>query len=211
MRLRAQTKPDANLRVATKKITYKFIGKNGKLKITTSSLRDHLSNKHGIVEECQVAKKARYSDLSKYFVEMSDINLLLAKLVINMRLPLSIVENEDFRNLIALIPRSKVFSTKSFIQFLKELYVEVAASTKDFFAGHSVALTTDTWTSNGSVNFFSLTVHFINESWELEKRYLSCTRFTGKHSADNIAKQFLEEQRKYFSDDQVVVRYYLHL
>ena len=38
---------------------------------------------------------------------------------------------------------------------------------------HKVCLTTDTWTSIQNLNYMSLTCHFIDDDWNLYKRFLN--------------------------------------
>ncbi|BAT89394.1 hypothetical protein VIGAN_06034100, partial [Vigna angularis var. angularis] len=50
-----------------------------------------------------------------------------------------------------------------------------------------VCLTTDTWTSIQNLNYMSLTAHFIDNDWKLQKKILNFSQTTG-HSGELIAK-----------------------
>ena len=65
----------------------------------------------------------------------------------------------------------------------------MAKDPKDLLESPGLALTTDIWTSRNSDPYHSLIVHYINTDWELKKLIASVAPFSGRHTAENIAKK----------------------
>jgi hypothetical protein len=171
-------------------------------KVSTSSLWAHLNVKHGIVQKDKKQKVS--SDLNSHIVLNSPLTASIAKYILNNRLPLSTVENSDFRDIISKIPQSQQLSTKKLKTLLQSLVHVVTQNTVETFKNHFVSLTTDCWTSNSAVSFVALSVHYIDKDWKLQKRHLSCTKLSGKHTAINIGNHLLLQQRKFIPDNKVV-------
>lgn len=53
--------------------------------------------------------------------------------------------------------------------------------------GGFVAITHDGWTSCATQSYDTITVHFINASWELRSAVLQTRKVEGSHTAENIA------------------------
>lgn len=52
-----------------------------------------------------------------------------------------------------------------------------------------ISLTTDGWTSIKHESFFAVTAHFIDRNYCLKSYLLSCFKFSGQHTAENIAQE----------------------
>ena len=50
------------------------------------------------------------------------------------------------------------------------------------------AITADHWTSRANESYQSMTLHYINDKYELKKFSMECWKFKGTKTADNIAK-----------------------
>jgi hypothetical protein len=50
-----------------------------------------------------------------------------------------------------------------------------------------VAITTDGWTSRPGDHYQSLTLHFVSESFELQKFSFACRNFSGRHTGPQVA------------------------
>ena len=55
-----------------------------------------------------------------------------------------------------------------------------------------VAVTTDSWTSKAVRSYSTFTVHFLSSEWKLRSFVLATRPLDGRHTADNLAKQFTE-------------------
>lgn len=60
---------------------------------------------------------------------------------------------------------------------------------KDLKAVSDVALTHDSWTSIATQSFDAVTVHFIDQEWNLKSAVLQTKKFDGSHTAENISKR----------------------
>jgi hypothetical protein len=53
----------------------------------------------------------------------------------------------------------------------------------------SVSLTTDTWTSNATKSFITVTEHHINESWNLQSNVLLAREIPERHTGEYLANK----------------------
>lgn len=86
--------------------------------------------------------------------------------------PLSVVENEGFRNTMATLePRYNIPSRQHITDVaLPKLYREVKATVLD--SAERVTLTCDAWTSRATQSYVTLTAHHIDEHWNLKSHVL---------------------------------------
>ena len=52
--------------------------------------------------------------------------------------------------------------------------------------------TSDAWTSKNILPFLGITVHWIDENWQLCSTVLEFSTLSGSHSGENLTKRFLE-------------------
>lgn len=104
-----------------------------------------------------------------------DITKAVAYCIAKDMLPISLVENEGFKNLIHVLdPRYELPGRKHFSQTaLPRLYTECRETVErqlqnvQFFA-----TTSDIWSSRTSEPYLSLTIHFVDEDWNLQSKCL---------------------------------------
>lgn len=107
---------------------------------------------------------------------------------------LSIVEAEDFRDMIATVdPRAVVPSRKHLSsKLLEKNSGEIREKLmKAFDKVSRLSLAIDIWSNRQLRSYIGITVHFII-NWKLHTALLTCKRFTGRHTADNIVAQYEE-------------------
>jgi len=103
--------------------------------------------------------------------------------------PLSIVENEGFRNYSHLMNPSYALPSRSTITktIIPRLYEKTLSSIKDQIREASaICLTTDGWTSSTNESYIAYTAHFIDERYELKSCLLECSAYTDRHTAENL-------------------------
>ncbi|XP_038590224.1 E3 SUMO-protein ligase ZBED1-like [Micropterus salmoides] len=166
----------------------------------TTNLFDHLNRHHKAQnDQCKARSEGRpkqqsisvafapYEKGSKRKREITDvITLRLAK---DMA-PINTVTKEGFKNMIqTLDKRYKIPSRTYFSQVaIRELYdkckaqVETELSRVEYYAA-----TTDLCSSRTTEPYISLTVHFINEDFQLKSRCLQTAFFPEDHTSENIA------------------------
>ncbi|VDI47048.1 Hypothetical predicted protein [Mytilus galloprovincialis] len=109
-------------------------------------------------------------------------------------LPLSIVESEEFKNLMEKadtkyqVPSRKHLSSK----LLHEKSVEIKNNLVNTLKrAESVCLTIDLWSSRQMRGFLGITGHFILD-WAMKSVMICCKRFKGRHTAESIRSEYEE-------------------
>lgn len=123
----------------------------------------------------------------------AELNTLIARYVVENMLPLSTVESESFRAILAKIPirgggRGVSPCQNTFAKFIdseyKTINIELKKSLEEL---EYISTTADIWTAHNKSNM-GVTAHWINpNNMEREKAALACRRFKGHHTHDAIA------------------------
>ena len=53
------------------------------------------------------------------------------------------------------------------------------------------SITCDMWTSQNNLSFFDLTIHYIDENWEMQEELLAFKYFTGEHDGLSLSKAMI--------------------
>lgn len=114
----------------------------------------------------------------------------ILRIIVKDDLPFSIVESVEFRKFISILnpsyePPSRETLSNSLISKLYDVTLLVVQN--DVSGASYVNLTTDGWTSLKNENYFAVTAHFIDKNCHMKSYLLSCLKFTGKHTSENIA------------------------
>jgi len=131
------------------------------------------------------------SSVSKYHPNEQKQTLTTDALVMFIAgdiLPLSIVDSPNFRQFVEkLDPKYQMPSRKHLTnKLLNEKSAEVRNNLKEKLAKtKDVCLTIDLWSNRQMKAFMGIAGHFILD-WEMKSVTLSCKRFKGKHTAENI-------------------------
>lgn len=111
--------------------------------------------------------------------------------------PFSVIENEGFRTLIEhLEPRYKIPSRKFLTSNIlpriystcKQKLFEKLDCTKEL----NISLTTDAWTSSKPESYITVTIHILNDKWQMESYVLCTDPFCLAHTAGNLAAHLTE-------------------
>ncbi|XP_072768749.1 E3 SUMO-protein ligase ZBED1-like [Nerophis lumbriciformis] len=140
-----------------------------------SSVQDFFPKRHGTECTPQVA-----ADLTDGVLEM---------MVIDMR-PLNMVEGEGFQKMIKRFHSGYTLPSRThFTKLMEQKYTkkmnEVKAILKNVKG--KLTLTTDAWTSMATEAYLGVTIHFVNDEWELASINLTTMPLNEKHTAENIA------------------------
>ncbi|XP_044581542.1 zinc finger BED domain-containing protein RICESLEEPER 3-like [Cotesia glomerata] len=112
----------------------------------------------------------------------------LVKYIAIGMLPLSHAEGPRFIQFVKALSPEYVIPSKTVIKDrLEVLYQsvrkDILATLRNFY---DVSITTDAWTSRSAVSFITITVHAIDELWNLFSVTLNTLEMTESHSAANI-------------------------
>ncbi|VDI42302.1 Hypothetical predicted protein [Mytilus galloprovincialis] len=138
-----------------------------------------------------IKKSVKYSpsDPKQFRNDKCSYNVIAGDL-----LPLSIVESEEFKNLMEKadtkyqVPSRKHLSSK----LLHEKSVEIKNNLVNTLKrAESVCLTIDLWSSRQMRGFLGITGHFILD-WAMKSVMICCKRFKGRHTAESIRSEYEE-------------------
>lgn len=119
------------------------------------------------------------------------INNALVMFIAGDLLPVSLVESSNFKSLVqTLDPRYTLPSRRHFTStLLHQKTQEVNTAVKSQLQqAKSVCLTIDLWSSRQMRGFIGITGHYILD-WTMKSVMLACSRFRGRHTAENISQQ----------------------
>ena len=91
-------------------------------------------------------------------------------------------------------------------KLVPDMYEKVRNLVKNVVAsavGDWASLTTDIWTSDAKDSYISLTLHFLNDSFEQKMVVLGCFPFNAEHSAANILKMVEENVAEFDITDKI--------
>ncbi|CAG9571748.1 unnamed protein product [Danaus chrysippus] len=106
--------------------------------------------------------------------------------------PFSIVEERAFKKFCRWIPGYTLPTRKTLSgSLLEECYNKVENHVRSVVAQEveTICITTDLWTSRVTESYIAVTGHYITQDLELKTVLLGCCRFSGSHTALNIASE----------------------
>lgn len=116
------------------------------------------------------------------------ITMALVKMIATDMLPLSFGEGTGFHQFMQTIcPEYTIPSQKVIINRLRELYDLVRKEILSTFNQYSsVSITTDAWTSRTATSYITITVHAIDNLWNLHSMTLDTLDTVEAHTSSNL-------------------------
>lgn len=119
------------------------------------------------------------------------ITQAIADMIISDYVPLSIVEAEGFRKLLGIVaPDYKIPCRNTVRTRIVKRYDEeketLLSNLKDI---EGAAITTDSWTSNSTESYMTVTEHHITEDWSMQANVLMTRAMPERHTGENIANK----------------------
>uniref|UniRef100_A0A8C6TE01 BED-type domain-containing protein n=1 Tax=Neogobius melanostomus TaxID=47308 RepID=A0A8C6TE01_9GOBI len=113
---------------------------------------------------------------------------LISKMIAKDMLPISFVEGEGFRSLMAFVePEFSVPSRKTITTRLEKLFDDKTSELRTQLTNvEKVSLTTDSWTALTTESYVTITCHYI-QSWKIQSAVLQTKAMPERHTAENIA------------------------
>jgi hypothetical protein len=133
----------------------------------------------------------------------------LIKFVLMTDQPLSIIENEYFRDLLCSIDPQVLdsissISRESLATDIKARAIALKEKLKEKLKKvDTVAITTDLWTSPNHTNYAGITAHFYHQN-VLNNYCLDLVEMEGSHTAENIQNIIGEALKEYEIEDKIV-------
>ena len=122
---------------------------------------------------------------------LEDCRRAVAEFVICDEMPFKVVEGRGFRKMLnRLEPRFTVPSRVTISRDCYQLFLDEKKKLKAWLMKSCirVCLTTDCWTSNQNLAYMSLTAHFIDEEWKLQKRIINFCLIEN-HKGETIGRE----------------------
>lgn len=154
-------------------------------------------------------KQAKLDFAGQTLVSKAELNRIIARYVVENMLPLSTVESESFRALVAKIPsrgreKSTPLCRKTFAAYIDNEYGKMNVELKKSFEElQYISTTADIWTAHNK-SYIGVTAHWIDpNSMERNKTALACRRFKGRHTYDTIAVELDDIHSMYGITDKI--------
>ena len=171
---------------------------SGDSKYGTGNLKRHTINckRKNVRDIGQLLLQSRSGSLSSRRPEF-DIEMfreLLALCVVKHDLPFQFAEYDGVRNIFVYLNSDvKMLSRHTTRNDVLKMFKREKERMKDFFhyIPGRVAFTSDCWTSINTDGYISLTAHYIDESWSLQKRILNFSFMPPPHNGVSLAEKIL--------------------
>ena len=121
---------------------------------------------------------------------------LIAFMVTKDLRPAAVVDGEGFKRLLSFLEPGYV--VPSSVHIMDVVGRKYAENTTKY------SMTTDIWTSFANEAYISLTVHFIDDCWEMKSYTLATYSFPEQHTGDNIVEKLKEVVSEYQIDDNKI-------
>ncbi|MED6195199.1 hypothetical protein PIB30_117185 [Stylosanthes scabra] len=115
----------------------------------------------------------------------------VAEFVVLDEMPFRVVEGIGFRRMVKKIePRFPVPSRFTVSRDCFQLYLDEKKNLKEWLAKSCVrvCLTTDCWTSNQNLGYMSLTAHFIDDEWKMQRRIINFCQIEN-HKGETVGRE----------------------
>ncbi|CAC5384340.1 unnamed protein product [Mytilus coruscus] len=121
-------------------------------------------------------------------------------------LPIRIVEGKGFSKLMSIIaPEFKIPSRNTVKSRIEKSYSDKKESLiKELNLIDSVSLTSDTWTSNATKSFLTVTEHHIDKDWTLQSNVLVTREMPERHAGENLSERLKSTISEFELDGKIV-------
>ena len=122
------------------------------------------------------------------------ITKAIADMIVTDYVPPSIVEGEGFNRLMNIVaPGYKVPTRKTVRSRIQQRYdTEKEKLCDELNDVTSTAITTDTWTSNSTESYITVTEHHIDDEWEMKSNFLMTRAMPERHTGENLATRLTD-------------------
>ncbi|XP_052786338.1 E3 SUMO-protein ligase ZBED1-like [Mya arenaria] len=178
--------------VENKSVTCKLCSVRLSYMGTTTNLWNHVKAKHPSSQsessKQQSMKRFTVSGL-KHDLCSEEITKKVVNMVVTDYLPISIVESQGFRDLLAYVAPSYSVPRRTTIRsrIMARYDEERAALAERLESVPITSITTDTWTSNATDSYITVTEHHVTADWEIEFNVLMTREMPERHTGDNLA------------------------
>jgi len=122
------------------------------------------------------------------------INGLVLNVIIKGQRPLSLVEDEAFRELLAYVEPGYILpGRKHFTGAVQAKYTEVREKLSCVLSDvEHISITADTWTSIAVQSYLTVTVHYVSKEWTLKSHVLGTLLLEERHTGEHLSEWIVE-------------------
>ena len=110
-------------------------------------------------------------------------------------------------------PEYRLPSATHFTHLIERRYEAVKEKMRGILqdCADSVAITADIWTSIATDNYLTVTIHYLNEEWEMKSIFSGTLPLLDSHTADNLATWIKEMVKGELKWKITLLFYYLNM
>ena len=165
-----------------------------------TTLKDHFEKNHKKVHnELYIQTALPFHVVEPYGKrdqeKTTNITMNLIRWIITDQQPFNVVEDSDFRKFVMSLDKRYRLPSRQFVaettlklyeQHKETIHKSLNALPQKF------ALTTDTWSSCTNLSYLSVTLHWIDNNWKMQRILLDIIPLHERHTGKNLAAAFLE-------------------
>jgi len=175
---------------------------------STTTLRQHLTGTHSSTYMSNNQPNQSNQKPSYTLTEQKHITTKLAQWITVDLQPFSVVEQAEFRDFIYTLDSRYVIPCRQNIkQEVELLFSQRRTNLKSEINNimSKFSLTTDIWTSSyNHIAFLGITMHYINNNWEVKKCLLDFIPIEGSHSENLILTKLIELLQEFNISNRVI-------
>ena len=129
----------------------------------------------------------------------------IADMIVSDYLPLSFVEGDGFRRLMGIVAPDYDVPCRNTIRsrIMHRYDREREALSTEMESVSSAAITTDTWTSNSTQSFITVTEHHIADDWSMKTNVLLTRAMPERHTGENLASRLKDCVQEFHIEGKV--------
>ncbi|PIA41991.1 hypothetical protein AQUCO_02100078v1 [Aquilegia coerulea] len=124
----------------------------------------------------------------------------LIKWIIKRELPFNVIEEPEFASMIkeSFCPQFVAFSRHTVRSDIVKVFKEEKTKLKEVLLAFDgkICLTSDLWTSNQNLGYCSITTHYVDKYWKLQKKIVSFCNIDSPHTGDAIFTFIIDKLKK---------------
>jgi hypothetical protein len=127
------------------------------------------------------------------------INSLVLNVIVKGQRPLSLVEDESVKDLLAYLePGYTLPGRKHFTSAVQTKYATVREKLSSMLSEvEYISITADTWTSLATESYLTVTVHYVSQEWELKSHVLGTLLLEERHTGEHLSTWIVEMLSKF--------------
>ncbi|XP_026378487.1 zinc finger BED domain-containing protein DAYSLEEPER-like [Papaver somniferum] len=163
----------------------------------TSSMKRHKCRERHSQDIRQMILSAKNGQLSSRVRKIDQMKFrdLISELLIARNVPLALVEWKEFRDISRNTGKVDIFKKHN---ARKEVIRNILK-----LAPGRMCLTSNMWTSVTTTGYMSLTVHFLDQNWELKKYLLNFCELPPPHTGENLSAKLFEMIKDWGIEEKV--------